>query len=143
MCTGNKHVLNKIFIPCAASFGSFTSSALCTVFSDVGSLDITQVGYGHDHIFIRNHVYNADFSVCKSDFSAAGITVFFSDIVQLLFDDTSSSVFVCKNILQIINRIDEIIILFFDFQSFKANKALQPHLQDRFSLQIRQGKLLH
>ena len=87
MVVGHVNVLNEIFFAGGAALAAHAAAGLGAVFGKRGTLDITQMGNGDDHVLIGVEVLGVDVVGGRSNLSATGVAVLGYQFLHLLLDD--------------------------------------------------------
>ena len=134
MGIGNKDLLNKIFFLRSHAHFALTAPSLAFIKAYRVPFDIPRMGYGDDHVFFDNHIFNIDIFRTQNDFRSPFVTVpaFISSSSAMISASTfcGSSRIPCKSLIWIdISRYSLSI-----FSRSRPVNTLQPHLQNGFCL---------
>ena len=97
----------------------------------------------NDHIFIRNHVFDAEFIAVVDDVRSAFISVFISDFNELIPDDLHAKILIREDFLKVLDFRHYLLILFLDLLSLHAGESLQAHVENRLCLYLTQLKVFY
>ena len=104
MRRSNKKVFDIIFVSCFTTNYPTATTTLCPVFIHRCSFNVSKMRDSDNNIFFFDQVFYFYFIVEISYFCFAGITKFFFDLLQFLFDDIKSHSFICQQFIEMSNQ---------------------------------------
>ena len=126
---GREEVFDEIFIARGSAPVPHSSSALCAILGQRGSLHVTRMGDGDDDLFIRDHILDAQVATGVVDLGAALIPVLLLHFMEFVLDDLEAQTFIRKHLLIIGNAFHQIIVFALDLVAFQTCEALQTQVQ--------------
>ena len=78
-----ENAFQEVLLTRRASLGSHTSAALGPVFGQTRALDVSRVADGHHHLFVGNHVLNAQVGAAVFDGGATLVSKALLDVESI------------------------------------------------------------
>ena len=101
------------------------------------------VGNRDDHIVISVEVFGIKFLSGVDDLTTALVSVLFLDLKELLADELSTKILICKECLEVLDFLHQSSVLFLQLLTLQASEGTQAHIHDGTCLNEREGKALH
>ena len=98
---------------------------------------------GHHHLFIRNHVLNAQVGAAVFNGGATFVSKALFDVEKLGLDDVHATLHAVEDVLQIGDQRHQFVVLSTKLVSFESCELLQTHVQNRPSLNFAELELRH
>ena len=111
-----------------------SATLLCLICIDRSALDVSARGHRDDDILHRDQIFIVHLHSGIRDLCTALIAIFFFDLAQFLPDDLVDTGFIGKDIAQIRDRCEQLVILCLNLISFQSGQPAQLHLQDGLGL---------
>ena len=127
MVVGHIDVLYEIFFAGGAALAAHAAARLGAVFGERGTLDVTQVGYGDDHVFVGVEIFGVDVVCGGSNLGAALVAVLVNELVHLVFDDGQLQLFVCKHIAQMVDQLLQVVVLCLELVALQTGELTETH----------------
>ena len=143
MHVGHIDVLDEVLIPRGAALYADPAPVLCTVFSKRGTLDVSEMGNGDDHIIVRIEVLRIEFLGRESYFGSPCVPELGLHLHRLLLDYLHLLVVASENLFAVGNEFHELVELILEFLPFKSGELAEPHFHDGRSLDLREVKSGH
>ena len=83
-----------------------------------------------DATLIDDEVFDVDLRFVRNNFRQARRTVFVADFAQFFFDDGEDALLFGKNVEQIIDGLDELLVFVDDFLALESGQLIQTQVQD-------------
>ena len=83
-----------------------------------------------DATLVDNKVFDVDLRFVRSNFRQARGAVLVADFAQFFFDDAEDALLFGKNVAQIIDGLDELLVFIDDFLALESGQLIQTQVQD-------------
>ena len=114
------------------------SPVLALIEADCVAFNVSGMRDGNNHIFFDDHVFNINIFRAGDNFRTPFISVFAFDFVKFIDDDPEDFLRVSQNAFQPGYQCGYLRVFRVDLFSFQSGQALQPHLENRFGLDLGQ-----
>ncbi len=139
----DEHVFDEVvFFRCGAR-DALAAAGLAPVAGHREPLDETRVADGNDDVFLGDHVFDAELFGLVDDFRPPLIAVFLLELKQLILDDLHLQLLALQNCLQPFDELDGFAVFVLNLLPLQAREPLQPHVENRLRLDLRQLEFLH
>ena len=143
MVGAGKDVLHEVFAAHGTALGSHAATALRAVLGEGGTLNITLVADGDDHLLVGDGVLDAEVGGIVFDGRAAIVAILLAQFLQFLFDDLHQHIVVAEYFLAALNEAHFLIVLVLQLLVLQAGKLGQTHVDDGAGLQVAELVALH
>ena len=106
------------------------------------ALHVPEVGHGHHHVLLLDHVVQIDVLQKLGDFRAPRVGVLLLDGQSFLLHDAQKLVLVGQNLLELAHADLQCRLLVVELVPLEAYQALQPHVQDGLALALGEAEAL-
>ncbi|CDE30355.1 val start codon [Ruminococcus sp. CAG:403] len=138
----DKHLADEILFPLLHAGNASSASALGLIDIHRHPLHVAVVGIGHHAFLNRNEVFNVHFSADRFNLCPAGIAVLPADFFQILQDNGIDPLFVCQNVNEFRNLLQQGIQFVRNLLPFHTGQLSQTHLHNSFCLLFGQSDLV-
>ena len=106
------------------------------------ALHVAEVGHGHHHVLLLDHVVQVDILEELGDLRPPRVGVLLLDGDGLLLDDLHELVLVGEDLLELVHPDLQSRLLVVEFIALEAHQALEPHVQDGLALALGKAEAL-
>ena len=135
-------MLDEILVACCATLHTYTATILDAVLGQRGTLDISHMRDGDNHILISIEILGIELLRRVNDLGAALVAILGLDLQQLVLDDLHLHIDACQYILKVVDLALQLGVLGLQFLALQTCKLTQTHLNDSSCLHITQTKTL-
>ena len=106
-------------------------------------LDVPRVGDGDHHLLVHDQVLEPQVLRLALDLGAAGVGVGVPDLAELLPDHAQELRLLTENLFEPGDLLSHLLQFLQDLLALQPGQPLQPHVEDRLRLDLRQAELRH
>ena len=134
-------MLDEIFIAGGSALLADSAAGLRTEFGERGTLDISKMGDGDDHILIGVEVFRIELVGAHGNFAAAGISVLRLHLGALIFHDLELESLAAENLDAVGDELLEFVELGLQFLALESCELAETHLDDGLGLGLGETEL--
>ena len=137
------NILDEILVARIAPLRTYAAPILRLEVRQRRSLDISQMGYGDNHLIVRVEVFRIELLARIDNLCAAGIAVFLFQLNSLVLNDFHTAFDTGKYVFQVLYPFQDILIFRTQLGLFHARELAQAHLNYVCGLPLAQTETLH
>ena len=136
-------MLDEVLIARCATLHTDTATVLCAILGQRGTLDITHMRNGDNHIIISIEILGIELLSREDDLRTALVAILLLHLLQLVLDDLHLHTLVSQHCIVVVDTLLQLIALSSQLAVLQTGQSTQAHLHNCRSLQLRQTELLH
>ena len=136
-------LLDEVLVAGDGALGAHSPTGLLIVFGQTRPLDVAGMADRDDHLFVRNHVLNAEFRTGELDAGTALVAKLLAHLQQLILDDAHAEGLVLQNGLQASDEFHQLVVFGTELVALESRELLEAHVEDGPSLDLTELELLH
>ena len=139
---GDEHALHEVLLLGGVAHDAPAAPVLGSVYVGGDALYVAEVGHGHHHVLLLDHVVQVDVLQKLSDLRPPGVGVLLLDGDGFLLHDAHELVLVGQNVLQFTHPDLQGRLLVVELIPLETNEALQAHVQNSLTLPLGKAEAL-
>ena len=136
-------MLDEVLIARCATLHTDTATVLCAILGQRGTLDITHMRNGDNHIIISIEILRVELLSREDNLRTALVAILLLDLDQLVLDDLHLHTLVSQHCVVVVDTLLQLITLGSQLAVLQTGQCTQAHLHNSRRLQLRQTELLH
>ena len=143
MGRGDEEVLDDVLLLGLHARHALAAAPLAPVRLDVRPLDVARARDRDDHLLVGEQVLDRELGRLGDDLGPARVAVLLLDREQVLADDRHQLRVGREDALELLDEREGLLVLLDDLVALELSEALQPHVQDRARLDLRELEPRH
>ena len=136
MHIGLVYILYEVLITRSAGLRTYAATALLAEVSQWGTLNVTQVRNGNNHIVIGIHILRIELSSHLNDTGATLVSILLFNLHEFVLDHLIAHGLAGEKSVEVLDKFLQLSILLFEFVDTQTCQLRETHIHNRFRLQV-------